>query len=155
MKKIASEILLGSWKSLLHEQGFRVTQPRLQVMEIIAASPTPLTPQDIYHRSLNLDEPPGIASVYRTLEMLDSLGLIQQIHQPDGCHGILPKIEGHKHLVLCRDCGRMRVVEGNENIEEYIQRIEEETGFQVDEHWFQLFGACNECKEFINNESKG
>ena len=139
--------LLDHWKTALVESGLRVTQPRLQVMEIILSSPNPLTPQEIYHRSLNLESPPGIASIYRTLETLDDLGLIQQIHQPDGCHGIWPAFEGHQHLVLCRDCGETRVVAGNEDIAEYIQRIEKDTGFQVDEHWFQLFGACIDCKE--------
>ena len=139
--------LLEGWKSVLAQHGLRVTEPRLQVMEIIASSSRPITPQEIYHRILELDQPPGIASVYRTLDTLEDLGLIQQIHQPDGCHGIWPAFDGHKHLVLCRGCSQTRVVEGNENISEYIQKIEEETGFLVDEHWLQLFGACEECKE--------
>jgi Fe2+ or Zn2+ uptake regulation protein len=139
--------LLDLWKSALSEGGFRVTQPRLQVMEIIASTTRPLTPQEIYQRTLESEEPPGIASIYRTLETLDDLGLIQQIHQPDGCHGIWPAVEGHKHLILCRGCSQMQVVEGNENIAEYIKRIEEETGYQVDEHWLQLFGQCEECNE--------
>jgi Fe2+ or Zn2+ uptake regulation protein len=79
--------------------------------------------------------------------MLDQLGLIQQIHQPGGCHGIWPTMEGHKHLLLCRDCGQMRVIEGNEEISEYINRIEQDTGYQVDEHWLQLFGTCRSCAE--------
>jgi Fe2+ or Zn2+ uptake regulation protein len=37
------------------------------------------------------------------------------------------------------------VVEGNEGIAEYINRIEEQTSYQVDEHWLQLFGVCQEC----------
>ena len=137
--------LITNWKSSLHQNGYRVTKPRLQVMEIIAASQTPLTPQDIYHQSLVLESPPGIASVYRTLEMLDTLGLIQQIHQPGGCHGIWPAVDGHKHLLLCRNCNQMQVIEGNEEIAEYISMIEKETGYEVDEHWLQLFGTCSSC----------
>jgi Fur family ferric uptake transcriptional regulator len=138
---------LKNWKRTLSQQGYRVTQPRLQVMKIVAASAVPLTPQDIYHQSLILDSPPGIASVYRTLEVLDDLGLIQQIHQPGGCHGIWPAVDGHKHLLLCRTCGRMRVIEGNEEIADYINRIEKDTGYKVDEHWLQLFGTCSDCAE--------
>ncbi len=137
--------LITNWKYSLHQNGYRVTQQRLQVMEIIAASPAPLTPQDIYRQSLVLESPPGIASVYRTLEMMETLGLIQQIHQPGGCHGIWPAIDGHKHLLLCRDCGQMQVIEGNEEITEYISMIEKETGYEVDEHWLQLFGTCSSC----------
>ena len=142
----AEEILL-EWKTTLRQHGYRVTQPRLEVMKIVAASKVPLTPQDVYHESLVLDSPPGIASVYRTLEMLEELGLIQQIHQPGGCHGIWPAVDGHKHLLLCRACGQMQVIEGNEDIADYIQRIEKETGYEVDEHWLQLFGTCSACAE--------
>ena len=139
--------LISNWKSSLHQNGYRVTQPRQHVMEIIASSRVPLTPQDIYHQSLELESPPGIASVYRTLEMLDTLGLIQQIHQPGGCHGIWPAVEGHNHLLLCRDCGKMQVIEGNEEITEYISMIEKDTGYRVDEHWLQLFGMCSACAD--------
>ena len=140
-----SEQRLASWKSTLHQKGYRVTQPRLQVMRILTDSETPLTPQDIYHLTLELDSPPGIASVYRTLETLDELGLIQQIHQPGGCHAIYPALEGHKHLLICTSCGQMRVVEGNERISAYIHRVEGETGYQIEEHWLQLFGICRTC----------
>lgn len=133
------------WKTTLHQNEYRVTQPRLQVMRILVDSETPLTPQEIYQLSLELDSPPGIASVYRTLEMLDDLGLIQQIHQPGGCHAICPAVEGHKHLLICTSCGQMHVVEGNEEISEYIRLIEEQTGYKVEEHWLQLFGTCQNC----------
>lgn len=136
---------LDSWKETLHNKGYRVTQPRLQVMGILADSKIPLTPQEIYHLTLELDSPPGIASVYRTLEMLDELGLIQQIHQPGGCHAIFPTVDGHKHLLICTNCGRMTVVEGNEEISEYINKIEDQTNYQVQEHWLQLFGICEDC----------
>lgn len=137
--------LLENWKIALHQQGYRVTQPRLQVMEIVASSETPLTPQDIYQRSLEMDSPPGIASVYRTLEMMDELGLIQQIHQPGGCHAICPALVGHQHLLICTSCGKMRIVDGNEDITTYLSDIEQQTGYQVDEHWLQIFGVCQDC----------
>jgi Fur family ferric uptake transcriptional regulator len=114
-------------------------------MEIIAISDSPLAPQDIYQRSLDLDDPPGIASVYRTLEVLDKLGLIQQIHQDEGCHKIWPALDGHKHYLICRDCGHTRVIEGSQDMEEYINNIEEKTGYQIDEHWLQFFGLCEGC----------
>ena len=137
--------ILISWEKTLHKHGFRVTRPRLQVMEIIASSTSALTPQEIYQKSLDLDLPPGIASVYRTLEMLETLGLIQQIHQPGGCHSICPTVEGHNHHLICRGCGQMRVIEGYGEIAEYISGIEQKTGYKVDEHWLQLFGLCSGC----------
>ena len=39
----------------------------------------------------------------------------------------------------------MQVIEGNEEIAEYISMIEEETGYQVEDHWLQFFGLCKDC----------
>jgi len=136
---------LSSWENTIHQHGYRVTRPRLQVMEIIATSNSALTPQEIFQRSLSLEEPPGIASVYRTLEMLEGLGLIQQIHQPGGCHSIWPVVDGHIHHLICRECGQMKVIEGIDDIVKYISRIEKQTGYQVDEHWLHFFGLCSDC----------
>jgi len=145
MRSITRQDRLENWKTVLHNHRYRVTQPRLQVMEILTSTDIPLTPQDIYQRSLEMDSPPGIASVYRTLEMLNELGLIQQIHQPDGCHAICPAVEGHKHLLICTECNQMRVVPGNEAITGYINKVEDQTGYQIQEHWLQLFGTCQKC----------
>ena len=147
METTSVDRILDSWQDLLHQHGFRVTRPRRQVMKIIVSSETALTPQEIYHKSLELDQSPGIASVYRTLEMLDRLGLIQQIHQPGGCHGIWPALEGHHHYLICRDCGQMKIIEGDEDITEYINKIEDQTGYLVDDHWLQFFGICHGCLE--------
>ncbi len=145
MEPSAKDHVLSSWQASLHRNGFRVTRPRQQVMEIIASSTTALTPQEIYQKSLERDQSPGIASVYRTLEMLEDLGLIQQIHQPGGCHGIWPAVEGHNHYLICRDCGQMKVIEGDEDITGYIDNIEKQTGYRVDDHWLQFFGTCRGC----------
>jgi Fur family ferric uptake transcriptional regulator len=146
MNHPAAEEILTSWQESLHHHGYRMTRPRRLVMEIIASSPTALSPQEIYQISLQEDQSLGIASVYRTVEMLEKLNLVQQVHEPGGCHGIWPALEGHKHYLICRDCGRMEIIPGNENIDGYIRRVEDQTGYQVDDHWLQLFGHCGECE---------
>ncbi len=103
MNPPVTQHVLDLWENSLRQRGYRMTRPRLQVMEIVTSAKTPLTPGEIYQNTLKLDDPPGIASVYRTLEMLDDLGLIQQIHQPGGCHGIWPALEGHKHTLICKN----------------------------------------------------
>ena len=138
--------ILSCWKETLHQKGFRVTEPRLQVMEILLSSEKALSPQEIFEISLAEDGSLGIASVYRTLEMLEELNLVQQIHQPGGCHAFWPALEGHQHLMICKKCGRMVEIPGSENIGAYIQRIEEKTGFEVEDHWLQLFGSCQHCR---------
>ncbi|MDZ7843420.1 MAG: Fur family transcriptional regulator [Anaerolineales bacterium] len=138
--------LVECWEENLRQNGYRVTRTRRQVMEIIAGSSTALTPREIYQLSLDQDRSLGMASVYRTVEMLEELDLIQQVHQPDGCHGIWPTVEGHKHYLICNACGRMEVVPGNEGITEYITQVEGQTGYGVEGHWLQLFGRCQSCQ---------
>ena len=145
MDLVEGKEILDIWESVLKNHGYRVTRPRQQVMEIIISSRTPLTPQKIYQTTLDLPSPPGIASVYRTLEMLDELGLIQQIHQPGGCHGIWPALEGHKHFLICKDCGHVRVIEGSDQMAGFISNIEDQTGYQAVDHWLQFFGLCEGC----------
>jgi Fur family ferric uptake transcriptional regulator len=147
MNQIEASRILEVWKKTLKDHGYRVTRPRLQVMEIIVFSNAPLTPQEIFQSTLELVDPPGIASVYRTLDMLDDLGLIQQIHQPGGCHRIWPTFEEHEHFLICKDCGHIRVIEGSDQMANYISAIEAQTGYQVVDHWLQFFGICEGCVE--------
>lgn len=145
MDAVEQHKVLDTWQAALKSRGYRVTRPRQQVMEIILSSQIPLTPQEIFQASLGLEEPPGIASIYRTLETLAGLGLIQQIHQPQGCHKIWAALDGHKHYLICKDCGHMRVIEGSDQMAGFISRIEDQTGYRVDEHWLQFFGVCQDC----------
>lgn len=145
MALIDSTQILGIWERSLKQAGYRVTRPRQQVMFIILSSRSPLTPQEIYQSTLDLADPPGIASVYRTLDMLADLGLIQQIHQPGGCHGIWPALEDHHHYLICKDCGNIRIIEGSDQMAGFISRIEDQTGYRVEDHWLQLFGICEGC----------
>ena len=139
------EQMLDFWVEKLHEHGYRVTTPRRVVMEIIAASPAALSPKEIFERTLEENQEVGIASVYRTVEMLEDLDLVQQVHQPDGCHGVWPVFKGHNHYLICRDCGRMEVIPGDEDIESYIRKVEDQTGYRIEEHWLQFFGLCGRC----------
>jgi Fe2+ or Zn2+ uptake regulation protein len=146
MNSTADRDIVEAWTQTLREHGYRVTGPRRLVMEIIISSATALTPQEIYEASLHEDGSLGIASVYRTVDMLTELELVEHIHQPGGCHGIWPVLKGHNHHLVCSDCGQVQVVPGEEGMEQYIKKVETLTGYRVDEHWLQFFGLCTICK---------
>jgi Fe2+ or Zn2+ uptake regulation protein len=139
------ESMLLGWKETLKKNGFRLTEPRLLVMEILANSTKALSPLEIFEQNLESQSSMGIASVYRTLEILEDLDLVQKIHQPGGCHAFWPALNEHQHLVICTDCGCMVEIPCNENIQEYFNQIEDITGYVVADHWMQLFGSCRGC----------
>jgi Fe2+ or Zn2+ uptake regulation protein len=89
--------------------------------------------------------------VYRTLEKLEELGLVQRVHRPDGCHAYVSALQGHQHLLLCESCGRVEIFRGDD-LNEFSRRLERESGFAIHEHWLQFFGLCSLCQSLATNQ---
>jgi Fe2+ or Zn2+ uptake regulation protein len=134
------------WLVQLNEHGYRLTDARRAVVEIMAESKHALTPVEIYDEARAAHPALGLVTVYRTLEALEEQGLIQRVHQPQGCQAFIPAPSGHQHLLLCRQCGKAALFEGDD-LETLIRSIARRTGFQITEHWLQLFGLCPNCRK--------
>jgi Fur family transcriptional regulator, ferric uptake regulator len=134
------------WIDNLSESGYRVTAPRRAIIEIMAGSPRALGPLEIYDQGRKDYPGLGLVTVYRTLEKLEELGLIERVHHPQGCHMYLRAADGHEHLVLCTVCGRAEYFSGDD-ISRLMNAVAEKTGFEIREHWLQLFGLCSDCKK--------
>ena len=87
----------------------------------------------------------GLVTVYRTLEKLEELHLIQRVHQPTGCQAFISACQGHQHLLLCQNCGQIAFFEGDD-VEPLIKSVAKKTGYEIREHWLQLFGLCANCR---------
>jgi Fe2+ or Zn2+ uptake regulation protein len=133
------------WLTQLHENGYRLTEARRAVVETIAASRQAITPVEVYDAARQRYPALGLVSVYRTLEKLEELHLVQRVHQPEGCQAFVAASEGHQHLLLCRQCGRVSFFEGDD-LDNLIGAISRKSGYQINEHWLQLFGLCENCK---------
>lgn len=137
------------WIKILRCNGCRITAPRRVILEVISTSHRALQPGEVYELCRQKSSRIGLVTVYRTLDQLETLGLIQRIHREDGCHMLMPAPAGHEHYLVCTGCGLTILFKGDE-LEGLFSRVEEGTGFQVREHWLQLFGTCPQCRE---NES--
>jgi Fur family ferric uptake transcriptional regulator len=133
------------WLNCIRNSGYRLTQPRRAVVDILSQSDQALPAIPIFDLARKSYPSIGLVSIYRTLEMLESLDLIQRVHQPDGCHAYIAAFTGHQHLLLCQDCGATFVFQGD-NLESLFSRVEKESGYQVSDHWLQLFGTCTKCQ---------
>ncbi len=137
--------LSETWLTQLQAEGGRVTAPRRAVVEILAEADRALDPAEVYTRARRHYPAIGLVTVYRTLEKLESLRLIERVHQPGGCHAYLRAAQGHEHVLLCERCGKaLRFV--GDDLEELIAALQRRTGFVVREHWLQLFGLCPACQ---------
>jgi Fur family ferric uptake transcriptional regulator len=136
------------WLDCLQENGYRLTAPRQAVVDVIASSPRLLTPLEVYELARERYLKLGLVTVYRTVEKLEELGLIQRVHQPSGCQAFVATAPGHQHLLICQHCGRVEYFSGDrEKMDDLIAEVAQDSGFQIKDHWLQLFGVCSECRQ--------
>jgi len=133
------------WLTQLHENGYRITGARRAVVETVEKSTRALTPVEVYDMGRKKYRALGLVTVYRTLEKLEELHLIQRVHQPLGCQAFISAGHGHQHLLLCQNCGQVAFFEGDD-LNSLISSIAKKTGYQINEHWLQLFGLCANCR---------
>jgi Fe2+ or Zn2+ uptake regulation protein len=136
---------INQWLEVLQSSGCRLTGPRYIVAEILAQSARALTPQEVYEQAHQHYPTLGLVSVYRTVEKLEALGLIQRVHQPDKCQAYIAAFSGHEHLLVCSTCGLVEFFKGDD-LAPLVRRVEMESGYLVEEHWLQLFGQCKQCR---------
>jgi Fur family ferric uptake transcriptional regulator len=131
----------------LAQSGYRKGGARNAVVELLARQSCAVTAQEIDERLRAEGRAVGRASVYRVLELLTALRLVQRIdvgqgiaryerHESDGDH--------HHHLV-CDRCGRVAPFE-DPALEQAIERISRKLSFAVAEHDVVLHGACRDCR---------
>jgi Fur family ferric uptake transcriptional regulator len=142
------------WRRRFREQGFRVTGPRLLVLDVLAAAKKHLTAKEIYTRVVERDPSVGAATIYRTLDVLVSLGLVTRNDFGEGFYRY-ELIRGgddadHVHLI-CMNCGRTFNVEREGELADHISGLtgvlSDEHGFEVDGHRLNFFGTCSICRE--------
>jgi Fur family transcriptional regulator, ferric uptake regulator len=140
------------FKSLLKQNGLKVTTQRVAILEVLNSRPGKhLTAEEIYDYVKKKYPEIGIATVYRTIQMLSELNLIDKLNLDDGfvryeiskkgkedaCH--------HHHHLICLDCGNIYAFQ-DDLLETLEDRIKETLGFEVVDHEVKLFGHCKKCK---------
>jgi Fe2+ or Zn2+ uptake regulation protein len=140
----------SNWLECLQANGYRQTAPRQAVVEIIAASQRVLSPLEVYEIARAGYPKLGLVTVYRTIERLEELGLLQRVHQPSGCQGFIAASSGHQHLLICQGCGLVEFFSSDqEKIESLMTDVAEKSGYSIQEHWLQLFGVCTNCQKTV------
>lgn len=125
----------------LDEAGYRSGAARREVIELLAAEQCAVTALEIDRR---LDSV-GRASVYRTLEQLDRLHLVQQVSiggDAAGYERVDPAL--HHHHLVCEKCGRLSPFV-SEALEKAIEKVSREADFEVAGHDVVLRGTCTTC----------
>lgn len=131
------------WKSDLRQRGYRLTPQRQLVLEAVDTLEH-ATPDDILVEVRNTASGVNISTVYRTLELLEELGLVSHAHLGHGAPTYhLADRHHHIHLV-CRDCEN--VIETDVAVAaDFTAKLREDFGFETDMKHFAIFGRCKDC----------
>lgn len=123
--------------------GQRQTRQRDAILEVIRESSGPLTVQEILERSQEQVSGLGIATVYRTLKLLQEAKLIAMVILPSGESRFEPAELGHHHHFHCRSCDSVYDLETCPV--EIPHGRPFAGGFLVDDHEVTLYGTCPSC----------
>jgi Fur family ferric uptake transcriptional regulator len=130
---------------VLRARGLRLTAQRQLVLEAVY-SLGHATPDQVHAAVARTAAGVNITTVYRTLELLEELGLVTHAHLSHGSptyHAVGE--DQHVHLV-CRDCGAVDEVAPS-MLDDLVRTLESSRGFRVDIGHVALFGVCASCAE--------
>jgi Fur family ferric uptake transcriptional regulator len=134
------------WEQQLRQTGSRLTEPRRAILKVISESDHPLTPIEIFDLAREREPNLGLVTVYRTIEKLEHLRLVDRIHNLGQCQTIFRGTNGHQHLLTCTQCGSSVYFDGLE-AETQFQDVGLSKGFKISGHWLQLYGLCQQCQK--------
>lgn len=133
----------------LREKGYKITPQRKIVLQaFLDHQDRHLSAEDVYQLVKPLSHDIGIATVYRTLEVLSELGVLQKIDFGDGRGRYelndANEIHHHHHLI-CVSCGKVKEFDDDllETLEGIIAR---KSNFQIIDHQVKFYGYCSECQ---------
>lgn len=140
------------FKQLLRENGLKVTSQRILILEALEKRPDKhLTAEEIYDLVQKKNSDIGLATVYRTIQLLSELNLIEKLTIGDGHvrYEIGKQEKGddvhHHHHLICISCDKILSFEGD-LLEQLENTIENTMDFEVVDHEVKLYGYCTECR---------
>ena len=132
----------------LAQAGYRRGGARQAVVDLLAGQACALSALDIEDALRGADRQVGRASVYRVLDELEQLKLVQRLQVGQGIARYEPLHPGgdhHHHHLVCDSCGDVTPFADDE-LERTLARVAERVAFEVAEHEIVLHGSCAPCR---------
>ena len=132
----------------LKENGYKLTTQRKVVLNaMLDHQDEHLTVEEIYQFVKETNPEIGLATVYRNIQLLSDMRIVEKLNLDDGFtrYELANEDEVHRHHhLICEECGK--VIEVKEDLMGSIEQIFKETyGFTVHDHQAKFFGICSDC----------
>ena len=128
--------------AVLEDGGYRITKPRLSVIDLLSRKVGGFKADEICDELPNI----GRATVYRTIKLLLDAGVICKLALPDGTPMYSTALVHHHHHTICVKCysiGEFR----HATIERLLRTLEREISADIVEHRIEIFTLCGECED--------
>ncbi len=144
---------MSTLKKALQDRGLRATRARLAVLEVLAGSTEHLKVAEVHRRARLIDGRVGLASIYRTMELLAKLRLVKHVHVEHRHRHYARISERHGHHLVCNGCGL--VVEFSDcQLERLTRTLARRTKFRIEGHCMDFFGQCRDCSRRSNTAGR-
>ena len=133
-------------RKVLNVAGTRVTSQRALILEIIRQGQGHLDADEIYRRARGRQPRLSLSTVYRTLQALKKLGLVEELHFDDTHHHYEAKPSTEHHHLVCLGCGK--VIEFQYPLSRYVKRnVTEAKDFDIVDTEVRITGYCPRCRQ--------
>ncbi len=144
MTKLAEQQIIDR----LRNAGYKLTKPRQSVAAVLLANPHHLSAPEIVELVIAEDASVGRMSVYRTLELFTSLGIVRPAFQEGPNARYVMILDGHHHHLVCQVCGK--VIHFDDlpcPVTDLETKLSEDYGFHIAGHLLEFFGECQACRQ--------
>ena len=126
--------------------GYRLTQARLTVLNILEAEPGHITSSDLLAQVERVNPAIGRASVFRALDLFTQLGIIRPTYiNTSSTPSYVLLRGGHHHHVICGECNRF--IEFDDcGLEQLTRSLEAALDVSISGHLLEFYGICNDCQ---------
>ena len=129
----------------LKKSEYRLTPQRVELIRLIAASEGHPSASRLYEQIKVQFPTMSLATVYKTLDLLKELGEVLEIGLRDDSHYDGNKPYPHPHLI-CVKCQRIMDGELDGAVQNMVEEVEHNFGFQIVKHQLDFYGICPDCQ---------
>lgn len=130
--------------TVLRDKGFKVTPQRLAIYDVLAKTKMHPSAEMIFHQLQPLYPTMSLATVYKTIEILKEIGLVQMLNVGEDSFRYDAEMNNHAH-VCCTSCGRVDDLHDVEQ-EAFVQDVAVNTEYRLTGQQFYFYGVCPQCQ---------
>jgi Fur family ferric uptake transcriptional regulator len=127
--------------TVLASHGYRMTQPRREVVQAVLTQTRPFTAEQLVQLLPEISR----ATIYRTLEIMASVDILTRLLQSNGHPAYVVGEPGHRHHLICSNCGYVVAFTACP-VEPVVTELGRSHDFAIQGHSLEIFGLCHNCR---------